>query len=90
MVLDPNAIDAKGAISIDFYVPSLDAGRVAVSLSKHGSEDGELHLVDVATGKELGDVIPRVNYPTAGGSVAWNADGSAFWYTRYPQGTSAR
>jgi prolyl oligopeptidase len=40
----------------------------------------------VATGRELGDLIPRVTYPTAGGSVAWNADGTGVYYTRYPQG----
>src|SRR5262249_45076745 len=39
----------------------------------------------VASGKELGDVIPRVNGGTAGGSVAWNADGTGFFYTRYPR-----
>jgi prolyl oligopeptidase len=86
VLFDPSAADAKGGISIDFYVPSLDAKRVAVSLSLHGSEDGSVHVFDVATGKELGDVVPRVNFATAGGSVAWNADGSGFWYTRYPQG----
>ena len=31
------------------------------------------------------DVIPRVNYATAGGGVAWNADSSGFYYTRYPR-----
>ena len=31
------------------------------------------------------DAIPRVNGATAGGSVAWNADSSGFWYTRYPR-----
>jgi prolyl oligopeptidase len=29
--------------------------------------------------------VPRVNGGTAGGSVAWNADGSGFFYTRYPR-----
>ena len=86
VVYDPNTADANGSISIDFFVPSLDARRVALSLSKHGSEDGEVHVFDTSTGKEAGDVVPRVNYATAGGSVAWNADGSGFWYTRYPQG----
>ena len=28
--------------------------QVAVSLSKNGSEDGTLHVYDVATGKEIG------------------------------------
>jgi len=38
----------------------------------------------VATGKEIGEPISRVQYPTAGGSLAWTADGKGFWYTRYP------
>src|SRR5262249_17105214 len=54
------------------------------SLSKNGSEDGTLHLYETATGKETGETIPRVQYPTAGGSLAWAADDKGFWYTRYP------
>ena len=85
-VVDPNKLNAKGTTAIDFYVPSLDGKRVAVSLSEGGSEEGTVHVYETATGKELEDVIPRVNGGTAGGSVAWNADGSGFWYTRYPRG----
>src|SRR5262249_28303146 len=48
------------------------------------SEDGTLHIFDVATGKEIDTPIARVQYPTAGGSLAWAADGKGFWYTRYP------
>ena len=29
--------------------------------------------------------IARVQYPTAGGSLAWRADSTGFWYTRYPR-----
>ncbi len=86
VVVDPNEIDKNGKTTIDFYVPSYDARLVAVSLSEGGSEEGNVHVYEVETGKELPDIIPRVNYPTAGGSVAWNADGSGFWYTRYPRG----
>jgi prolyl oligopeptidase len=84
VILDPAVLDPSGGTEIDFYVPSRDGKRVAVSLSKGGSEDGSVHVYDVATGKELGDVVPRVNFGTAGGSVAWNADGAGFYYTRYP------
>ena len=35
-------------------------------------------------GTEVESIIPRVQYPTGGGSVAWTPDSSAFWYTRYP------
>jgi prolyl oligopeptidase len=83
-IVDPNALDSTGATSIDFYVPSLDGKFVAVSLSKNGSEDGSVAVFEVATGKQIPDLIPRVNFPTGGGSVAWNSDSTGFWYTRYP------
>jgi prolyl oligopeptidase len=84
IVLDPNQLNAKGTTAIDWYVPSHDAKRVAVSLSENGSEDGSIHVFDVATGKQVGEVVPRVQYPTGGGSLAWRADDQGFWYTRYP------
>jgi prolyl oligopeptidase len=85
VVVDPNVLDPSGKTTIDFFVPSPDKKRVAVSLSRDGSESGDVHVYDVATGKEQGDVIARVNGGTAGGSVAWNADGSGLFYTRYPR-----
>ena len=83
-VVDPNQIDPKGTTTMDFYVPSLDGSLVAVSLSEGGTENGTLHIYDVRSGKALPDVIPRVNKGTGGGSVAWNADASGLYYTRYP------
>jgi prolyl oligopeptidase len=83
-LIDPNKLDPKGLTAIDWFVPSGDGGKVAVSLSKNGSEDGTVHVYDVASGKEIDTPIPRVQYPTAGGSLAWAADGKGFWYTRYP------
>src|SRR5262249_13136027 len=82
-IVDPVALDPSGKTAIDFYAPSLDGSRVAVSLSQGGTERGDVRVFDVATGRALPDVIPRVNGGTAGGSVAWNADGSGFYYTRY-------
>src|SRR5438876_6532533 len=60
-VLDPVALDPSGQTSIDFYVPSRDGRRVAVSLSKGGSEEGDLHVYDAFTGAELtADLVPHV------------------------------
>ncbi|MEW6051964.1 MAG: prolyl oligopeptidase family serine peptidase [Candidatus Zixiibacteriota bacterium] len=84
VVFDPNVFDTTGSTSMDFYVPSPDGRYIAVSLSKFGSEDGTVHVFDVATGKALPDQIPRVNYPTGGGSVAWTKDNTGIYYTRYP------
>ena len=85
VVVDPNQINPAGTTTIDFYVPSLDGRRVAVSMSENGSENGSVHVYDVGTGSTLPDVIPHVNGGTAGGSLAWNADGSGFFYSRYPR-----
>jgi prolyl oligopeptidase len=85
VLVDPNQIDSKGTTAIDWFEPSLNGTKVAVSLSKGGSEDGTLHFYDVVTGKELGDTIAHVQYPTAGGSAAWNATGTGIYYTRFPR-----
>jgi prolyl oligopeptidase len=83
-VFDPNAYNTNGTTTVDWFVPSPDGRRMAVSLSEGGSEQGTLHCFDVDTGEKLSDVIPRVQFPTGGGSAAWTADGSGILYTRYP------
>jgi prolyl oligopeptidase len=85
VLIDPNQFDKQGTTAIDWFEPSLDGSKVAVSLSAKGSEDGTLHFYDGATGKELGDTIAHVQYPTAGGSAAWNAAGDGVFYTRFPR-----
>lgn len=84
IIFDPNSASSKGSLAVDFYTPSLDGKYVAVALSENGSEDATGHVFEAATGRELPDEIPRVNFATAGGSIAWKDDG--FFYTRYPQG----
>src|ERR1041385_7345787 len=81
---DPNAYNTNGTTAIDWYVPSPDGKSVAICLSEGGSEQGTLHFFETDSGKELADKIPRVQFPTAGGSAAWTADGTALLYTRYP------
>ena len=84
VVFDPNTYNKNGTTAIDWFVPSPDGKLMAISLSEGGSEQGSLHFFEVDTGKKLADEIPRVQYPTGGGSAAWTADGSGILYTRYP------
>lgn len=85
IVLDLNAFDPAGATSLDWHVPSPDGRLVGVSLSRGGTESGDVHIFEADTGKPLADVIPRVNGGTAGGDMAWSPDGKGFYYTRYPR-----
>ncbi len=88
VILDPRCVgDASCSRSnqtIDWFVPSPDGRKVAVSVSGDGSEAGTLHVYDIATGNEIDRPIARVQFATGGGSLAWRSDGQGFWYTRYP------
>jgi prolyl oligopeptidase len=82
LVIDPTA--RGGAhVTIDWYVPSPDGTRVAVSLSEGGSESGTLHVLDL-DGKDVDRPIPGVQRGTGGGDAAWAPDGKGLYYTRYP------
>ena len=85
VLVDPSAIDESGAVAIDWFVPSPDGTKLAVSLSRGGSERGDVHVYDVESGQPTGEVIERVQNGTAGGDLAWLPDGSGFFYTRYPR-----
>jgi prolyl oligopeptidase len=84
VVFDPNAWNTNGTTAMDWSVPSTDGRLMAVCLSENGSENGVLHFFETDTGRALPDIIPGVQYPTGGGSAAWNADGTGIFYTRYP------
>ncbi len=86
-LVDPAAIDAEGGVSIDWFKPSHDGRLLAVSMSKGGSEAGDVHVFDVASGKQVFEVVPRVNGGTAGGDMAWTPDSTGFFYSRYPRGS---
>jgi len=83
--IDPNEIDPDGGTSIDWYQPSHDGSMVAVSMSSGGSESGDIHVYKIPSGEKIDVVIERVNGGTAGGDLAWLADDSGFYYTRYPR-----
>jgi prolyl oligopeptidase len=81
VVVDPNALDGSGETTIDWFYPSPDGSRVAVSLSEHGTEDGTLFIYDTVTRETVGEPLRHVNSGLAGGSLAWRADSGGFWST---------
>lgn len=67
--------------AINYFEPSPDGTLVAVGVSPGGNELATLYLIDVASGKRVGDPIDRARYA----GVNWLPDGKAFFYSRVPQ-----
>jgi prolyl oligopeptidase len=89
VIVDPGVVDPSGSTSIGWFEPSPDAKRVAVSLATGGAEHGDVHVFDVATGKQLKDAVPQADGAGSGDCLAWKGDGSGFFYTRgRPDGAS--
>lgn len=85
ILVDPQTLSEEGHVAIDWYVPSHDGSLVAVSLSEGGSERGDVHVYDVASGERVHEVVEHVQNGTAGGDIEWLPDNSGFFYTRYPR-----
>jgi prolyl oligopeptidase len=81
VLVDPNALADDGTIALDWWYPSRDGKLLAYGLSKSGDERSVLHVREVASGKDLPDVIDR----TRACALAWLPDSTGFYYTRYPR-----
>lgn len=79
LLLNPETLTANGVhYSIDYYQPSLDGKLVAIGISPGGSENSVLHVLDAATGKDLGERIDRAQF----GAISWLPDNRSFFYNR--------
>jgi prolyl oligopeptidase len=85
LLVDPGKLgEGTGThYALDFYEPSWDGKRIAYGVSAGGSEKSVMHVMDVATGKELGEAIDR----TSDSVVAWRPDNKSFFYLRYVKPT---
>jgi len=82
VLVDPNgANDGDVHFAIDWYSPSNDGKRVAYGLSRSGSEDSVLHVVEVDTGERHDLAITRTRW----NEVVWLDDDRSFLYTRFPE-----
>ena len=79
VLLDPNTLSPDGTTSMTESAPSEDGKLLVYGLSKAGSDWEEYRVRDVATGKDLEDVIEWVKFSGA----SWAKDGSGFYYSRY-------
>lgn len=78
VLIDPMAIDPKGMTTLDAWQPSKEGHFLAYQLSKGGTEESKLYVLDVATGETVEGPTDRTRYSP----VAWLPGGSAYFYVR--------
>ncbi|HXX83895.1 MAG TPA: prolyl oligopeptidase family serine peptidase [Casimicrobiaceae bacterium] len=79
LLVDPTTLDAAEAhFALDWWEASPDGTKVAYGLSKDGSEDSILQIMDVPSGSVLPERIPDTEL----GEPNWLSDSSGFFYNQ--------
>ena len=81
VLLDPNKLSKDGTVSLNGTSFTDDGKLMAYGLASAGSDRTEWHVMDVATGKDLADVLK----PNRQGGISWTKDGKGFFYSRFPE-----
>lgn len=84
VVFDPEAGVAAGGQprAVMDFAPSKDGTKLAYAVQAGGGEIGTMHVIDVASGRELTPPADRIRYAGAN----WLEDGSGLFYGRLREG----
>jgi prolyl oligopeptidase len=74
-LIDPNAMDANGLISLDWNAPSDDGTLIAYGTSRSGSEMSELHVMEVGGAPLLDTISGKVSFQ------GWTPTNDGFLYS---------
>jgi len=74
-LIDPNAMDANGLISLDWNAPSDDGTLIAYGTSRSGSEMSELHVMEVGGAPLLDTITGKVSFQ------GWTPTNDGFLYS---------
>ncbi|HKU14316.1 MAG TPA: prolyl oligopeptidase family serine peptidase [Steroidobacteraceae bacterium] len=80
VLLDPNTFSKDATIALGEIAPSPDGKILAYSLSDGGTDWRTWHFREVASGRDLPDVLRFIKFAP----VAWTADSRSVYYARYP------
>jgi prolyl oligopeptidase len=78
-ILDPKDISSDGSTAVGDYAVSPDGRWLAYFESKGGGGNTEVHVRDLATGREQKDIVRG-----ARGGVSWTFDGGGYFYWAPP------
>jgi len=79
VLIDPNTLAKDGTIALNSLSITDDGTLAATALAEAGSDWQKIHVREVATGRELPDVIQWTKF----GGAAWLHDNSGFFYGGY-------
>ena len=80
-IIDVAALRAANGgtpIAINYFLAAPDGSKVAVGISKGGSEDASISVYDAATGKAIAGPVDRAQF----GATAWSNDASRLYFIR--------
>lgn len=80
LLIDPNAWAKDGATALDAWVPSKNGKLLAYSIQDGGSDWRTIKVLDVTTGKDIGDGIKWAKFT----GIAW-VGSEGFLYSRFPE-----
>ena len=83
IAFDPNTLSTNGTLAIAGYVASPDGGTLAYGVSQGGSDWTEWHFRDIASGKDLPDVLKWTKYY----HPVFAANGKGLYYSAFPSPT---
>jgi prolyl oligopeptidase len=85
VLLDPNTLSEDGTVALGLTELSDDGSLLAYSVAESGSDWVTWRFREVATGRDLPDVLRWSKFSGA----AWLPDGTGFLYSRYAEPTDA-
>lgn len=80
VLLDPNTYSDDGAVAVTGTFLSPDGRYMAFNVSEGGSDFMDMHVLEVGSGVETGDVLDGIRF----GNAEWSHDNGGFYYPRYP------
>jgi len=80
LLIDPNTWSDDGTVALAGYYLSKDGSHIAYTIQDGGSDWREAKVMNVETGEALDDHLEWLKFT----GLSWTADGSGFYYSRYP------
>lgn len=79
-VIDPNTFSPDGTVALTAQAYSENGKLLAYGISRSGSDQQEIKILNIDTGKEYDEVLKWCRFS----SIAWRHDNQGFYYDRYP------